>query len=132
MTAGKRAKAPSQTALANLAAHLADVLAALGAVQTKRFFGGTALSLDGVQFGFVMKGALYLRVDDTSRAHFICHDSLPFRYVGAGGRLVEVASYYSAPPEILDDSDELARWARRALEAARGAPPAHPRRRGAP
>jgi DNA transformation protein and related proteins len=49
-----------------------------GRVTVSRFFAGAALVADGVQFGFVMKGSLYLRVDDKSRVAFEALGAAPF------------------------------------------------------
>lgn len=100
-----------------LSREIADRLHLLGPIETARFFGGAALKLYGVQFAFVMKGSLYLRVDDESRNAFEALGALPFAYAGISNT-VTVASYYEAPAEILDDVDVLADWGARAYSAA--------------
>lgn len=104
-----------------LAADIAERIDGLGPVSVRRFFGGAALVADGVQVAFVIKGSLYLRVDEESRADFEAHGSAPFSYSGAA-KTVTVASYYEAPAEILDDDEELSEWVERAYRAARAAP----------
>ena len=99
------------------ALEIADHLAGLGAVTVSRFFGGAALLIDGLQFAFVIKGSLYLRVDQESRADFEALGAAPFSYAGRSGPVV-VASYYEAPDEIIDDPEELRRWAARSHRAA--------------
>jgi DNA transformation protein and related proteins len=96
---------------------IADQLQAMGPITVSRFFGGAGLLLDGVQFAFVIKGALYLRVDDASRAAFEALGAAPFLYAGRS-REVTVASYYEVPEEIAEDPDELCRWARHAHRVA--------------
>lgn len=100
------------------ALEIADRIESLGAVSVKRFFGGASLVLDGVQFGFVMKGSLYLRVDNTSRTAFEALGGTPFTYAG-GSKTVTVASYYEAPDAILEDAEQLHHWAATAHRAAR-------------
>jgi TfoX/Sxy family transcriptional regulator of competence genes len=107
------------------ALEIADRLDALGPVTVSRFFAGASLIADGVQFGFVMKGSLYLRVDDRSRTAFEALGAAPFAYAGRS-KAVTVASYYEAPSEIVDDPDRLSRWA---AEAHRAAVTARGRRR---
>jgi DNA transformation protein and related proteins len=85
------------------------------------FFAGVALVADGVQFGFVMKGTLYLRVDDASRPDFEALGARPFSYTGAS-KIVTATSYYEAPDDVLEDADELRGWAARAHRAALAAP----------
>ncbi|MGO8918143.1 MAG: TfoX/Sxy family protein [Stellaceae bacterium] len=99
------------------ALEIADHLDGLGPVTVSRFFGGAALLLDGVQFAFVIKGSLYLRVDEASRSVFEALGAAPFSYAGRSGP-VTVASYYEAPDEVVDDPDELRRWAARSRQAA--------------
>jgi DNA transformation protein len=111
---------------AEFVGYLLEALARLGDVDARRFFGGTALLLEGVQFAFVMKGSLYLRVDGESRREFEALGLKPFRYA-TRARAVDVASYYGAPAAVLDDPEALCRWARRAHVAARRASPGHSR-----
>lgn len=89
----------------------------VGAISVHRYFAGASLRADGVQFGFVMKGILYLRTDDTSRPGFQSRACRPFSYCGAWGP-VTVAAYHEAPSDILDDTEQLSAWAADALRAA--------------
>ena len=100
------------------ALEIADRIESLGVVSVRRFFGGASLVVDGVQFGFVMKGSLYLRVDDTSRTAFEALGGTPFAYAG-GSRTVTVASYYETPDAILEDAEQLRHWVAAAHRAAR-------------
>jgi len=101
----------------DLALDIAGRIEGLGPVGVKRFFAGTALVADGVQFGFVMKGTFYLRVDDASRPNFEALGAQPFSYAG-DSKVVTVASYYEAPDDVLENPDELRSWAARAHRAA--------------
>lgn len=99
------------------ALEVAQRLIVMGPVEVKRFFGGAGLVLDGVQFAFVMKSTLFLRVDDQTRAEFEAMNASPFTYAGQS-QTVRVASYYTLPDEIVDDRDELLVWAKAAYGAA--------------
>lgn len=101
----------------DLALDIAGRIEAFGPVSVRRFFAGAALVADGLQFGFVMKGTLYLRVDDASRPDFETLGARPFSYA-SGSRTVTVASYYEAPDDVLENADELCSWAARARIAA--------------
>lgn len=103
----------------DLALDLAGRIDGLGPIRIKRFFAGAALLADDVQFGFVMKGALYLRVNETTRGRYIERGSAPFSYAGRSGPIV-VASYYAAPAEALEEPEDLLKWAAEAYAAARG------------
>jgi DNA transformation protein len=101
----------------DLARDFADRIHGVGPVSTSRFFGGAALKVDGVQFGFVMKGSLYLRVDSEGRAVFEAMGALPFQYSSRSEK-VTVTSYYEVPAEVMEDPDMLSYWAVRAHTAA--------------
>jgi TfoX/Sxy family transcriptional regulator of competence genes len=107
----------SVKAARNLALDIAERLREVRPIAVRRFFGGASLVIDGLQIGFVMKGSLYLRVDDLSRAQFEALGLAPFAYAGAR-RMVTVAHYYEAPPEIIDDPDKLRPWVEEARRAA--------------
>jgi len=99
------------------ALEFAERLDAIGPITVTRFFSGAGLVRNGVQFAFVIRGVLYLRVDDLSRPDFEALGSAPFTYAGQA-KTVKVASYYELPDEIADDPDELSRWALRACHTA--------------
>jgi len=101
----------------------------LGPVEVRRFFGGHALVLEGVQFAFLFGDRLWLRVDETTRPQFLAAGAEPFSYGSAGGRRVIVSSYFEAPAEVLADPAELLAWSRRAHAAAAQAKKKASRRR---
>jgi len=108
----------SLAAARDRALELADLLHMIGPISVTRFFSGAGLVRDGVQFAFIIKGVLYLRVDDLSRPDFEALGAAPFSYAGAS-KTVKVASYYALPDEIVDDPDALCSWAIRASHTAR-------------
>ncbi|NKJ91628.1 competence protein TfoX [Rhizobium leguminosarum bv. viciae] len=99
-----------------LALDFAGQIAPAGCIDIRRFFGGSALVRNGAQFGFVMKGTLYLRVDEAMRAEFEADGSEPFSY-SAAGREVTVRRYYAVPAHVIDDPALLHSYAERALHA---------------
>ncbi|WP_027681933.1 TfoX/Sxy family protein [Rhizobium leguminosarum] len=107
----------SSEATRGLALDFASQIAPAGCIDIRRFFGGSALVRNGAQFGFVMKGTLYFRVDDAMRAEFEVDGSEPFRY-RAAGREVTVRRYYAVPAHVIDDPALLHSYAERALHAA--------------
>jgi len=107
----------SAGATRELAFEIAERIGGLGKVSIARFFSGAALIAGGVQFGFVIRGSLYLRVDDKTRAPFEAMGAKPFHYAGRS-RTMTVASYYEAPAEILEDDETLGQWAAAAHRAA--------------
>ncbi|MGO6728985.1 TfoX/Sxy family protein [Rhizobium ruizarguesonis] len=106
----------SSEATRGLALDFASQIAPAGCIDIRRFFGGSALVRNGAQFGFVMKGTLYLRVDEAMRAEFEADGSEPFSY-RAAGREVTVRRYYAVPARVIDDPALLHSYAERALHA---------------
>jgi DNA transformation protein and related proteins len=90
-------------------------------VTMKRLFGGAGLFSEGLIFGLVFDGAVYLKVDETSIPDFEREGSQPFVYTRAKspGRVGRHSlSYWRLPERLYDDPDELAVWAARALAIA--------------
>ena len=103
---------------ARFAASLVDQLAALGALQHRRFFSGQGIVCGEVQFAMILGGVLYLRTDADLATRMQGHGAQPFVY-GTRKRDVTVSSYWSVPEECLDDAELLLDWARRSLAVAR-------------
>lgn len=99
--------------------YLLELLAPLDGVSAKRMFGGYGLFRDGLMFGLVADDTLYFKVDEQNLARFTERELEPFTYSKAGKPMQ--MSYYRAPEETMDSSDEMCDWARLAYEAARRA-----------
>jgi DNA transformation protein len=84
----------------------------------RRMFSGVGLFHGGAMFGLLVRDAFYLRVDDTTRQRFECAGSSAFSYL-RGDRSVSLSAYYAVPEGLLDQPDELLRWARDAIGVAR-------------
>ncbi|HUT48305.1 MAG TPA: TfoX/Sxy family protein [Alphaproteobacteria bacterium] len=97
--------------------YLRDQLEAFGPFDVRRMFGGAGLFRDGLMFALVADDALYLKVDDRNRPDFETAGMSPFSYERKG-KTAALKSYYEAPPELPDDADEFAVWARKAFDAA--------------
>ncbi|MDN7902765.1 TfoX/Sxy family protein [Burkholderia diffusa] len=110
-------------------------LAPLGNVQVVRFFSGAAMRLDGVMFGFMSRGSLFLRVDDVNRPAFVAAGMGSFSYERPT-RTVALEGYYETPADVLEDAGALFDWCRGAYRAAllAGAPKrkARPKSKPAP
>jgi len=92
--------------------HLADIRN----LRAKSMFGGIGIYAGDVFFGLIAADALYLKVDDTTRARYTRRRLKPF---APGG--MPSMSYYPVPASILEDADTLAVWAREAVAVARRA-----------
>ena len=98
---------------------IAYQLAPLGNVTVARFFSGAAMRLDGVMFGFMSRGSLFLRVDDVNRPAFVAAGMGPFSYERPT-RTVSLDGYYETPADVLEDAGALFDWCRSAYRAALG------------
>jgi DNA transformation protein and related proteins len=109
---------------------VADQLSALGSVAIKRMFGGAGLYFDGRMFGLIDEDTLYLRVDDETRPEFLARGMTPFHPVRRDPKRVSL-NYYQLPAEVLEDSDQLVVWAKRAIKASLSPTAAVARKRAA-
>lgn len=95
-----------------------DCMAGLGPVRPVRFFSGTGLTMDGVQFAMITKTSrLFFVVDDATRPRYQAAGMEPFWYTRSTGRR-EVQRWYELPEDVLMDPDELRRWAMDAIRIA--------------
>jgi DNA transformation protein len=97
---------------------LKDVFAPLGQIRVRRMFGGAGIYCDGTFFALVFDDVLYLKAGEAERALFEREGMGPFTYQTKSGKAALV-SYYRAPERLIDETDELLLWGRRAVAAAR-------------
>lgn len=98
-----------------------DLFAEFGPVTVRRMFSGAGIYCDGVMFGLVVRGTIYLKADASSVLEFKREGSGPFTYTRGrkSGRSSDHAlPYWRLPDRLYDDPDELAVWAERALATA--------------
>lgn len=103
-----------------------DQLANCGEITVRRMFGAAGLYAGDVFFAIASGDVLYLKVDDSNRGDFEAAGTGPFTYRQRGEVLT--MGYYQVPLAVLEDADELERWARKAIRVAVTKRPA-PRRR---
>jgi DNA transformation protein len=101
------------------AAGLRALFEPFGPVTVKRMFGGSGIYAEGLCFAIELRGEVFLKTDELSRADFSAVGSAPFIYVAKGKS--RPTSYWSLPAGAHEDGDELRRWAGMGLEAARRA-----------
>ena len=98
-----------------------ELFAPFRPVTVRRMFGGAGLFCEGLMFGLVFDGAIFLKVDKASIPDFEHEGSKPFVYTRAKspGRVGRHSlSFWRLPERLYDDPDELAVWAGRALTIA--------------
>ena len=101
---------------------LAYVLEQLGGrgYTSRRMFGGVGLYSDGLFFALIAEDTLYFKVDDSNRADFLARHCEAFRPFPDDPNTVSM-NYYRVPVDVLEDSEELARWTARARAVAASA-----------
>ena len=88
-----------------------DQLRDLDNLEARRMFGGFGLYQDERFFGIVHKGRLFFKIDDATVGEYRKRKMKPFR----PNAKQTLKSYYQVPVDIIEDADQLAAWARRAI-----------------
>ena len=96
--------------------YVVDLLCSIGPVHAKRMFGGYGIYLDGLMFGLIADGVLYLKADDATEKEFEAKGLEAFTYNKKGKEYR--MSYYQAPEEALEDGEEMNIWANKAYAVA--------------
>jgi DNA transformation protein len=93
-----------------------EQLAPAGRVAPRAMFGGVGLYLEGLFFALIDDDTLYFKADDATRSRYEQAGSKPFcPYPDEPDKAM---GYWQVPAEVLEDSDELAAWAREAMGVA--------------
>jgi DNA transformation protein len=93
-----------------------DQLSALPDVRARAMFGAHGLYSGEHFFGIVDEGRLFFKTDAQSQADYATRGMGPFTYESKGRVLT--MSYHEVPPDVLEQPQELAVWARRAKATA--------------
>ena len=96
--------------------YVVELMQSLGPVSAKAMFGGYGIFLNGLMFGLIADSVLYLKIDQQTEDDFTSKGLEPFTYSKKGKEFK--MSYYQAPEEVLEDSDEMHHWAAKAYNAA--------------
>jgi DNA transformation protein len=98
--------------------YVVEQLAGWGAVSVRRMFGGAGLYREGTMFGVLADDVAYLKVDDSNRDEFLRAGSAPFEPYPDKIKTT-VRTFFEIPADVMEDPDELARWAQRSWLVAR-------------
>lgn len=98
----------------------------LSQIRSRPMFGGVGIYTSSLFFAMIDDDMLYFKVDDSNRPQFEARGMGPFQPYGPGGASMQ---YYQLPEDVLEDLDQLRRWAEASVEAARRKKAA-PRRKG--
>lgn len=92
-------------------------LALTGNCRARAMFGGHGIYQGDTMFAIIADGRLYLKVDELTRSAFEERFLLPFTYTARGKTIT--MQYCEAPPEVFEEPEAMAIWARQAIETAR-------------
>jgi DNA transformation protein len=105
-----------------------ELFSGMGAVGTRRMFGGAGLYAGEVMFGLIDDGRIFLKTDAALAADLAAAGAVAWIYTRAQTP-PQKSSYLSLPDSALDDPDEACDWGRRALAVAQSKQAAPPKRR---
>lgn len=97
--------------------YIVEQLAALPALSTRRMFGGIGLYSSEWFFALIDDDVLFFKVDDANRADYVSRGMQPFMPFPDRPSL----GYFQVPAEVIEEAEELARWARRSVDVAQRA-----------
>ena len=93
-----------------------DQLNALPELRARAMFGAHGLYSGDHFFGILDEGRLFFKTDAKSQTDYTARGMGPFTYESKGK--VMTMSYHEVPPDILEQPQELAEWARKAIGLA--------------
>ena len=97
--------------------HLRDLFGALGAIETRRMFGGAGVYLGDAMIALVIDDTLYMKADAELARAYAEAGSAPFSYDTRNG-VRTIPGLMRLPDSALDDPDEALEWARLSLVPA--------------
>ncbi len=96
--------------------HSLELLAPLGALRSRRMFGGWGIYVDDYFIAIIAFDQLYLKADEQTRRQFLAAGCAPFQYEREG-ELMSL-NYFVAPEDAMESPALMEDWARLALGAA--------------
>jgi DNA transformation protein len=96
--------------------YVLEQLADIGRLTSRRMFGGAGIYCGELFFALLFRDQLYFKVDDSNRAEYEQRRMEQFRPYADRPELS--MTYYAVPVEVLEDSEQLTEWGRRAVAAA--------------
>lgn len=94
-----------------------DLFSPLGDVTSRGMFGGHGLYLDGVMFGLLDDGELFLKTDDLCQAQFAAAGGKRWTYASPKGPME--TRYFAPPDDAMENSDAMRKWFELSIAAAR-------------
>ena len=97
-------------------AYLAELMEPVGSVTLRRMFGGLGIFRHGLMFGLVADDRVCLKGDEGNRSDFVREGMTEWVYEGKGKPMK--MGYWFVPERLLEDPQEMSRWALKAFDAA--------------
>jgi DNA transformation protein len=95
-----------------------DQMSSFGEFTIRKMFGGAGLYKDGRMFALVSPdNKLFFKVDEDNLGDYESAGSGPFVPPFKTKRAMAMP-YFEVPADVIEDRDEVARWARKAHEVA--------------
>jgi len=82
------------------------------AVSSRRMFGGVGLYSGDLFFAVIDNDTLFFKVDATLAKRYLARGMPPFQPIPGQKPMT---GYYQVPPDVLEDADELATWAKESI-----------------
>ncbi len=84
----------------------------------RSMFGGVGLFQDGLMFAIIPRSdTLFFKTDEVTVGDYESLGARPFTFERNGVQRT-MGGYYEVPAELLEDPDELVKWAERAVAVA--------------
>lgn len=96
--------------------YILELLEPLGRISYCRMFGGYAIKKNGLAIALIFENEAYFKVDSSNISDYKKLNSEPFTY-NARGKTITISNY-KLPIEILEDSEELLKWAEKSYQVA--------------
>ncbi len=107
---------PTSSEKKEFVTYVVELMQSIGPVRARGMFGGHGIFCEGLMFGLVADSVLYLKVDKETESEFKAKGLEAFTYNKKGKEFK--MSYYQAPEEVLEDSEEMNNWAKKAYGVA--------------
>jgi DNA transformation protein len=102
---------------ASFVEHVTDLFSPLGDVALRRMFGGHGLLCDGLMFGLLDDGELFLRTDELCEQAFVAAGGTRWIYPSRKGPME--TRYLQSPAVAMEDPEPMREWFKLSFEAAR-------------
>jgi DNA transformation protein len=96
--------------------YVLEQLAGLGAVSSRRMFGGVGLYHGELFFGLIDDDTLFFKTNESNAAEYMKR-GMP-RFMPPVNRPMGPMGYHQVPADIIEDAEALTAWARQAVAVA--------------